>query len=302
MNKWLLRFSQVLGLLLLLVTLTSALVPASTTNERKTSLALRQIGHDYLAGCGDSTSRIPAVAETADGNLLLRLEQEIDYDTIARIARAVMASYGIRQDYTLALEDCTSGEIFLGSFWNADEGLLPGNSAACTGRDQEARCANLSITFHGEARAEVPLGSWLLGGLGVLLLFAGPLTRRSTESPAEAPVPVSALDSLKKPLQLTPACSFDATTQLLRVGATEHQLTYREGQLLAYLAARPNEILQRQNIHDAVWGVDGIITGRSLDVFVSRLRKKLAVDEGLEIKTVHGVGYQFLVRAGVGAA
>lgn len=296
MNKWLLRFSQILGLLLLLVTLTSALVPTATTNERKTSLALRQIGHNYLVGCGDATSLIPAIQERADGSLLLVLEQDIDYDTIATITQTVLANAGIRRDYTLSLEDCATGEVFLGSFWNVTDGLQPGYGAACTGRDQEARCANISLAFHAEEEAGVPVGSWLLGGLGVLLLFAGPLTRRGEESRVGPLAKETQQSASPAPLRLTANCCFDKTTQLLRVGASEHQLTHREGQLLTYLVARPNEILQRQDIHDAVWGVDGIITGRSLDVFVSRLRKKLAGAAALEIKTVHGVGYQFLVH------
>jgi len=297
MNKWLLRFSQVLGLVLLLVTLTSALVPTATTNERKTSLALRQIGHTYLAGCGDNTSRIPAVRERADGSLLLALEQTIDYDTVVSITRTVLTDFGIRRDFTLSLEDCESGEVFLGSFWRAEEVFVSasGDGAACLDRDQFPRCSNISLAFHEEATAGVPVGSWLLGGLGVLLLFAGPLTRQGESDQAEQPVSEIPKNTMPAPLRLSASSSFDETSQLLKVGSTELQLTHREGQLLGYLAARPNEILQRQDIHDAVWGVDGIITGRSLDVFVSRLRKKLAGDVGLEIKTVHGVGYQFLV-------
>lgn len=297
MNKWLLRFSQVLGLGLLLITLTSALVPATTPPERKIALALRQIGHDYLSGCGDNTSRIPAVRERADGSLLLALEQDLDYDTIASIARSVLSDYGIRRNYTLSLEDCESGEIFLGSYWRAEDTFRPEEfgSAACTGRDQEARCANISLAFHTSARAGVPVGSWLLGGLGVLLLLAGPLSRQKADEPVTPLVEAKQSGKSPAPLKLTANCSFDETTQLLRVGPADIQLTYREGQLLAYLAARPNEILPRQEIHDAVWGADGIITGRSLDVFVSRLRKKLAGDDDLEIRTVHGVGYQFLV-------
>jgi len=297
MNKWLLRFSQVLGLAGLLLMLTGALVPAGTTGKRKTSLALRQIGHDYRAGRGDLTSRIPVVRERADGSLLLRLEQEIDYDTITRIARAVLITYGIRQDYTLALEDCASGEIFLGSFWSTDKVLMPGNTVACTGRDQDARCANVSLLLHAGAEAGVPPVSWLLGGLGALLLFAGPLSRKKgIPVPTEQATPNVPDNKTPVSLRLTAACSFNETSQLLTVAGREYQLTHREGHLLSYLVARPNEVLRRQEIHDAVWGLDGIITGRSLDVFVSRLRKKLADDSGMEIKTVHGVGYQCLIK------
>jgi DNA-binding response OmpR family regulator len=93
----------------------------------------------------------------------------------------------------------------------------------------------------------------------------------------------------------TPDCVFDPTASTLTVGDKTGALTHREGKLLAYFAERPNTVLPRTDINDAVWGSEGIITGRSLDVFVSRLRKKLAVAEGAEIKTVHGVGYRLVV-------
>lgn len=297
MNPWLLRLAQALGLALLLVTLTSALLPTAPAEGEKTALALRQIGHDYLTQACDATSRIPAVIKRDNGSLLLKLERNIDYDTLVTITRAVLATYDIDRDYTLFLEDCATSEVFLGSFWESPFSLnsSPGEGGACMGRDQEFRCANISINFAKAEAAGTQYGNWLLGGLGLLLLFAGPLARQGEVPSDQVGAPAAANE--EAPAQITARCSFDETTQLLRVGAEEHQLTYREGQLLAYLVARPNEILQRQAIHDAVWGVDGIITGRSLDVFVSRLRKKLAGDDGVEIKTVHGVGYQFLVTA-----
>lgn len=294
MNKWLLRLTQAAGLLLLLLTLTSALWPEATDGSPKTALALRQIGHDYLSLTCDVTSRIPAVEEAEDGSLLLRLERTIAYDTLNQVARRVLADYGIRSDYTLSLEDCGSGDVFLGSLW---PGVLPNEAGlqegACSGRDQEMRCANVRFSVPKDQRAGASFLTWLLGGLGVLLFFAGRLNPSPVRQPPSPALVIPAPPS--STLQLSSGCTFDASSHLLTVGEDQYELTYREAKLFAFFANRPNEILARADINQAVWGEEGIITGRSLDVFVSRLRKKIVNAEALEIKTVHGVGYRLSV-------
>lgn len=88
--------------------------------------------------------------------------------------------------------------------------------------------------------------------------------------------------------------SFDSRRQLLTAGKMQQNLTTRENQLLALLAGRPNQIVERSEILTSVWGEDNIYNGRSLDVFVSRLRKYLAADPSVEIKSVHGRGYRLV--------
>jgi len=88
--------------------------------------------------------------------------------------------------------------------------------------------------------------------------------------------------------------SFDSRRQILVAGGSEQNLTTRESQLLALLAARPNEVVGRPEILTTIWGEDTIFNGRSLDVFVSKLRKYLAADPSVEIKSVHGKGYRLV--------
>jgi len=88
--------------------------------------------------------------------------------------------------------------------------------------------------------------------------------------------------------------SFDARRQVLTAGKTEQNLTTRESQLLALLAGRPNHLIERSEILKSVWGEDNIYNGRSLDVFISKLRKYLAADPTIEIKSVHGKGYRLV--------
>ena len=61
------------------------------------------------------------------------------------------------------------------------------------------------------------------------------------------------------------------------------------------MAQHPNEVLSRDTLIAKVWEDEGVIVGRSLDVFISRLRKLLKGDDSVQIKTVHGVGYRLEV-------
>lgn len=71
------------------------------------------------------------------------------------------------------------------------------------------------------------------------------------------------------------------------------KLTSRETELLKYLCEHPNEVLKREDILLAVWGDDDYFMGRSLDVFISKLRKYISQDPTLEIENIHSVGFKF---------
>lgn len=90
-------------------------------------------------------------------------------------------------------------------------------------------------------------------------------------------------------------CILDTSNQVLILGAARHNLTYREAKLLQLFAAHPNQVLERDFILKSVWEDEGIMVGRSVDVFVSRLRKMLREDPGLRLAAVHGVGYRLEV-------
>lgn len=70
------------------------------------------------------------------------------------------------------------------------------------------------------------------------------------------------------------------------------RLTQRELDLLALFARSPNRVLKRSDILIKIWGSDDYFLGRSMDVFISRLRKYLRADERVSIENVHGVGFR----------
>ncbi|MEM9526363.1 MAG: winged helix-turn-helix domain-containing protein, partial [Bacteroidota bacterium] len=136
---------------------------------------------------------------------------------------------------------------------------------------------------------------WWMFGIGLMAYGCFLAVRDPSLAPVSryASLPVTKSSTDPPFTSFAPNASFDPTAQLLIISGEKQELTYRESQLLRYLMQRPNEVLSRKDIHDAVWGAEGIMVGRSLDVFVSRLRKKLQAAEGTKIQTVHGVGYRF---------
>ncbi len=72
------------------------------------------------------------------------------------------------------------------------------------------------------------------------------------------------------------------------------KLTHREAHLLYHLIQNKNKVLDRSYILQKLWGNDDFFTGRSMDVFISKLRKKLSKDDKLEIVNVRGYGYKLI--------
>jgi DNA-binding response OmpR family regulator len=78
---------------------------------------------------------------------------------------------------------------------------------------------------------------------------------------------------------------------LLKGPETEQRLTQREADLLMFLIVRKNQVVRREEILFNIWGDDDYFKGRSLDVFISKLRKYLQEDETISIDNYHGVGF-----------
>ncbi|QTD38992.1 response regulator transcription factor [Polaribacter batillariae] len=88
--------------------------------------------------------------------------------------------------------------------------------------------------------------------------------------------------------------TFNYTKQLLIFNEDNTNLTHREAQLLFYLIEKKNEVLDRTFILNKLWGNDDFFNARSMDVFITKLRKKLKKDKNIQIINVRGFGYKLL--------
>ena len=89
---------------------------------------------------------------------------------------------------------------------------------------------------------------------------------------------------------------FDYTTQLITINGTQQKLSTKEAELLRLLCIRKNEVLTREEALLHIWHDDNYFNGRSMDVFLSKIRKYLKDDPNVEIINVHGRGYKLLIN------
>lgn len=89
---------------------------------------------------------------------------------------------------------------------------------------------------------------------------------------------------------------YEPELSILKLAEGDKKLTTKENQLLNLLIKNKNEILDRQATLRAVWGDDNYFNGRSMDVYIAKLRKLLKEDPNIEIMNIHGVGFKLLVK------
>lgn len=89
---------------------------------------------------------------------------------------------------------------------------------------------------------------------------------------------------------------FNSRLRTLSISTSEYKLSPKEAQLLELLALNPNELIGREMALKKIWGSDDYFTARSMDVYVTKLRKFLSEDPSLIIKNIHGAGFQLIIK------
>ena len=261
------------------------------------NLALRQIAHNLYTLCDNHTERIEPVQQKDENTFSVRVDEYVDYEKLPEIIDAVMVDFGLPEKYSVLLKNCEEETVELGYTYIA----LSRNEVACREREHTLDCSIIELLIH-EVKTEESI-PWnylmltlLLGGIIALLFYSyisandkhdkEESIKQQKEQANETPIKKDNTISIGK-------FSFDHNNQSLTSTDGTSTLTFRESKLLHYLSSNPNQVLSRDQIQANVWEDEGVIVGRSLDVFVSRLRKILKSDESIKIKSVHGVGYRF---------
>lgn len=270
--------------------------------SQQVNLAMRQAADRLFDLAGDSTRTIPPVEAPSAGEYLLRLESQFDYDSLPAYLDKALALNGIHEKYHVAVLDCLNDLLMLGY---TQETIASGN-VPCRGRDMPAGCYNLTVSFPGRAsHTGSTAWAWAWWAVANLVAFAAlaffvyKQTRaRKLAEPILEAAPLPATEpAVAEPSGLLHFgnTAFDPANLFVVVGDARQPLTFREAKLLHFFVQYPNQVLERDAIMAAVWEDEGIIVGRSLDVFVSRLRKILQHDPAVKLANVHGVGYRMEV-------
>jgi hypothetical protein len=254
----------------------------------KQEILLRNIGHQILLHSGDSMSRVMPVKKVAENEYQIRFENEFTFqsDSLVKIISRSLEKNNLSRNYIVNVLNCSGKGVVFGYaiLENEKENIVP-----CRGRKQPKTCYVIDLKFQ-RAPIITPQKGFLVGGVP-LLAFIGLFISRSVKKRKSGAEDSTAESDILKISQTL----FDPKKRQLAHGDTTIELTAKENKLLLIFAHSPNIIIQRSRLQKEIWEDEGVIVGRSLDMFISKLRKKLEIDLSIKLVNIHGKGYKLEV-------
>jgi len=259
---------------------------------------LRRIGHEILLQSGDSTSRVLPVKKIAENEYQVSFEHAFTFqpNSLVNTTQRLLAKEPLARDYVVNVLNCANTSVAYGYAISKNK---KDDIVSCLGRRQPIGCYLINIKFKPTgittAKKEYFLGALLL------LAFAGFIFWRSVK-------PRKALPGSENTGMFTPesrhaemftlgAMSFDTEARKLMTNGKTIDLTRTETRVLRIFALSPNEAIERSRLQKEIWEDEGVIVGRSLDMFISKLRKKLEFDPTIKIVVIRGKGYKLEIAA-----
>ena len=254
---------------------------------------LRRIGDELLTQSGDSKSRVLPVKKIAENEYQISFENTLTFqpDSLVNTTRRLLAKDPLARDYVVNVLNCGNSSVAYGY---AISNNKKDDIVACKGRVQPKGCYMVNIKFKSTGITTAKNG-YLLGAL-LFIAFAGFIFLRSVKP--QRTIPDSALpESQPADMFTLGSMSFDAETRKLMMNGSTIDLTRTETRVLRIFALSPNEAIERSRLQKEIWEDEGVIVGRSLDMFISKLRKKLELDPNIKIAVIRGKGYKLEISS-----
>jgi DNA-binding winged helix-turn-helix (wHTH) protein len=251
-------------------------------------ILLRRIGHEILLQSGDSTSRVLPVKKIAGNEYQISFENAFTFqpESLVNTTQRLLAKDPLASDYVVSVLNCANASVAYGYAISKNK---KDDIVACIGRRQPIACYMINIKFKPTGIITAKNG-YLLGSLTVLA-FVGFIFLRSVKPRKALP------DSQHTGIFILGSMSFDAETRKLMINGKTIDLTRTETRVLRIFALSPNEAIERSRLQKEIWEDEGVIVGRSLDMFISKLRKKLEFDPNIKIVVIRGKGYKLEISS-----
>lgn len=310
----------------------SILHAQSNKEEQHILVSMRMIGHQILLYSGDSNSRILPI-EKVDNRYRIQFESGFEFDpkelssTIDRLVKETK----IANSYLVEVERCNTEQVVYS--YEIGDSMTP-DLIPCRGRTQPKACYVIFITLlskYNPLTSIVRPSSAKSASLQSKDVTAfnpsensSPLEKKESSSQSKKQLsysmialPIGSLFAFiglfvyfRKRRQIPNTANhlndsdivlvgdsqFDKKNMTLLVGKEKIELSSKESDLLSLLYSNENKTLEREYILKIVWGDEGDYIGRTLDVFISKLRKKLEADSRVKIVNIRGIGYKFIVN------
>jgi len=261
----------------------------NTFDFARREILLRQIGHELLLQSGDSTSRVLPIKKISENEYQISFEKELTFktDSLLNTTVHVLAKDPMATDYVVNVMNSANQSVTYGFAVAKNK---RDDIVACKGRKQPKASYMIDLKF--KPTGTVTAKKHLLLGSIPFLAFVGFIFLRSVK-----PNSTSIQESMDLSIITLGSVLFDAKHRKLIINEKTIDLTGTETRLLSIFASSPNEMIARNRLQKEIWEDEGVIVGRSLDMFISKLRKKLEIDPNINIVVVRGKGYRLEINA-----
>ncbi|WP_256003540.1 winged helix-turn-helix domain-containing protein [Pedobacter deserti] len=254
----------------------------------KREVLLRSIGHELLLQSGDTSSRVLPVQKVAEHEYQITFEKAFTFqpDSLVNTAQRVLGRDPHSDEYIVNVLNPHNAGVAYGFAIAKNK---KDDIVACKGRKQPTARYTINIKFK-PAGTFATKREYFLGGLS-MLAFVGLVFLKSARPPRSTPY------TQHTRIHRLGAILFDPESQTITLDGTTTDLTGTETRLLSIFAESPNEAIPRSRLQKEIWEDQGVIVGRSLDMFISKLRKKLEPEPDVNIVVIRGKGYKLEVRS-----
>ncbi len=257
-------------------------------NNARREILLRRIGHEILLQSGDSTSRVLPVKKITRNEYQISFENAFTFqpESLVNTTQRLLTKDPLAGDYVVNVLNCSNASIAYGYAISKNK---KDDIVACIGRKQPIACYMINISFKPTGIITAKNG-YLMGSLAALA-FVGFIFLRPAK-PRKV-----LLDSDDTDIFTLGAMSFNTEARNLMINGKTIDLTRTETRILRIFASSPNEPIERSRLQKEIWEDEGVIVGRSLDMFISKLRKKLEPDPTIKIAVIRGKGYKLEISS-----
>ncbi|MEP6677568.1 MAG: winged helix-turn-helix domain-containing protein, partial [Ferruginibacter sp.] len=215
-------------------------------------------------------------------------------ESLVNTTQRLLAKDPLAGDYVVNVLNCANASVTYGYAISKNK---KDDIVACIGRVQPRACYMINIKFKPTGIVSAKTG-YILASLPFLafvgfILFRSVKPRRALPDGQDTSLPGGQDTSMFN----LGSVLFDAKSRKLIINEKTIDLTGTETRVLLIFALSPNEIIERSRLQKEIWEDQGIIVGRSLDMFISKLRKKLEFDPNVKILVVRGKGYKLEISA-----
>ncbi|MCW3125814.1 MAG: transcriptional regulator, winged helix family [Bacteroidetes bacterium] len=284
-----------IGLLMVIAAFTMKKAGKSEFDAAKEVIVMRNIAHQILRYTGDSTSQIAPVSRISASEFQIPFESSFSFkpDSLVHIIDKVIADNKLPSRYVVNVLDGKTDTVRYGYvvMGPQEESIKP-----CMGRDQPARPYCIDIRFEEDKGYTVKglyIGGISIFGIGLLLLGVGGY-KKQKHIPQIGGNEIATTE--KAGIEMGRYLFF-AGDQILKFDEEETVLTVKEAKILSIFANTPNQVIDRKRLQKEIWEDEGVIVGRSLDMFISRLRKRLESDPDIKLVNIHGKGYKLEINS-----